>query len=135
MLHYKQNRWQLCTHCITVTEHGERRTLTTGDLQWWQDFAQKWSHVTIDDVQELTITDNQLIRYEHVKYLPEDFGHLYAHYVEFGEILEDVELLPQHPFNIVILKHREVVQIRNKSDELETTLDSVLTELIPSLLG
>lgn len=129
-------QWQLNTHKINYTQHGESNlTSYTQNLQWWEDFSEKWSHTTIDSIEELTFSPEQLTRLEHIKYLPEDFGHIYSHYVETGEIHEDANnLLPSHPFHVIVLKHKEVIDLQNKNTNLEIEMARNSTELFQTMV-
>lgn len=123
----KSNQWNLCMYKITVIEHGETRSLYEHNLQWWEDFCNAWSHTTIESVQELKHTQEQINRCEHIKYLPDDFGHVYSRYVETGEIHEDtISIQPSHPFHVIILKHTQVKELEARllsSSEVYERLD------------
>ena len=129
-------QWELNTDKITYTQHGESNLIAyEHNLQWWEDFVQKWSHTTIDSIEELQFTTEQLVRLEHIKYLPEDFGHVYSHYVETGEIHEDTDnLSPSHPFHVIALKHKEVLDLQNKSTDLELEMSRNSAELFETMV-
>lgn len=124
----QQKQWQLNTHKIMYTQHGESNLVTLEhNLQWWDEFVQLHSHTTIDSIEELTHTHEQLQRLEHVKYLPEDFGYIYSQYVETGGVHEDVKnLSPSHPFHVIALKHKQVKDLETRllsSSEVYERLD------------
>lgn len=109
MLFRKNGMWQLCDKRLTYEDGEDTHTILTGDISWWEMFAATWGHVKILSVEEVWYSEEQHKRYEHIKYMPEDFEQIYSHYVEFGEIHEDaVNLRPEHPFNIIVLKHKEL---------------------------
>ena len=130
------NQWQLNTHKITYTQHNQSKLVSyTHDLQRWEDFVEKWSHTAIDSIEELQFTPEQLTRLERIKYLPEDFGHIYSYYVETGEIHEDASnLLPSHPFHVIALKHKEVLDLQNKSTDLELEMSRNSAELFETMV-
>ena len=129
-------QWQLNTHKITYTQHGESNlTSYTHDLTWWEKFVEKWSHTIIDQVEELTFTPEQLARLNHIKHLPQDFGHIYSRYIETGEVHEDAnKLLPSHPFHVIALKHKEVADLQNKNTNLELEMSRNSAELFETMV-
>lgn len=103
MLYRKNNEWHLCTHRVIYTQHEQQQETYTYDLTWWERFVALWSHTTINAIEELVFTEEQIIRYEQIKHLPEDFDDVYSIYVMHGEIPVDTNIPPTHPFKIVLL--------------------------------
>lgn len=128
LIYYKHNQWQLNTHKVIYREVEEvTLNIFIHDISWWEEFTRTWDYIEVDLIEELQFTDEQLQRYEHVKYLPEDFGHIYSHYVETGEVLESSKKIPStHPFHLIVLKNKEIIELNDKVNRLENLIESLL---------
>lgn len=94
----------LCPYKVIYTQHGEHHEQYVGNKNWWLDFADKWDHTQIIEIVEMDYTDEQLARYEDVKFLPEDFYDIYSNYVADGSFPTEDELELKHPFRMIQLK-------------------------------
>lgn len=117
MLSYVNNGWQLCPYLIKYTQHGESLQAYAIDKAWWEEFAERWDFLTIDEIIEVTHTEEQRKRFEQVRDMPEDFGNLYSEYVETGKVSDLGSLSKKHPFNVVLL-----------SEELPKLANGVIVE-------
>lgn len=123
MLIYKDGKWQLATHIVKFTHTDGYREVYTIDTQYWRDFADKWKEsFTLHEVAEFTPTQEQKIRYENVKNMPEDFGDIYSQYVADGTILDIAHLLVTHPFVAVVNE----IQAKENAKSLTETMDYVI---------
>lgn len=130
MLTYKDGKWQLATHIVKFTHNGEYREVYTIDTQYWRDFADKWKDTfTLHEVVEFTPTEEQKMRYENVKNMPEDFGDIYSQYVEFGTIAEHAHLLVSHPFVSLVTRLTEISNLQ-KVEFLEKSQSATNTMLL-----
>lgn len=108
MLIYKDGKWQLATHIVKFTHNGEYQEVYTIDPQYWLDFAERWKDTfTLHETVDFTPTEEQKMRYENIKNMPEDFGDIYAQYVADGTILDITHLLVTHPFVAIYNKVNE----------------------------
>lgn len=108
MLIYKDGKWQLATHIVKFTHNAEYREVYTIDPQYWLDFAERWKDTfTLHEIVDFTPTNEQKMRYENVKNMPEDFGDIYSQYVADGTILDIAHLLVTHPFVVIYNKVNE----------------------------
>jgi hypothetical protein len=58
--------------------------------QWWLDFEQKWEHTTIIEFIEVSLTADQLARYEQIKYFQDGWTNFYTDYILEGKFPEPV---------------------------------------------
>lgn len=108
MLIYKDGKWQLATHVVKFTHNSEYREVYTIDPQYWRDFAERWKDTfTLHEIVDFTPTNEQKMRYENVKNMPEDFCDIYSQYVADGTILDITQLLVTHPFVAIYNKVNE----------------------------
>lgn len=130
MLIYKDGKWQLATHIVKFTHNGEYREVYTIDPQYWRDFAGKWKETFIlHEIVEFTPSQEQKMRYENIKSMPEDFGDIYSQYVEFGTIAEHAHLLVSHPFVSLVTRLTEISNLQ-KIEFLEKSQSATNTMLL-----
>lgn len=123
MLIYKDKKWQLATHIVKFTHTEGYREVYTIDTQYWRDFAEMWKDTfTLHEIVDFTPTQEQKMRYENVKNMPEDFGDIYSQYVEFGTIADYAHLLVTHPFVAVVNE----IQAKENAKTLPETMDYVI---------
>ena len=136
MLQRRSNQWFLYPHKVKYTHHGEQyEQWALPNKEWWKDFAEQWGHTEIIEFTEIELSDEQLVRYEEVKDMPEDFSELYENYILTGDTSNGFELRTNHPFNIIRLrKENEFLKTVNETtiDRADFT-DSVITELITQI--
>ena len=98
MLLRQEGKWVLYPHKVKYTQIGkEYERWATPSKEWWEDLAGKWEHIEITSFEAITLTDEQLTRFEEIKDMPEDFPDVYEKYVLNGEF--DMEEVPKtHPF-------------------------------------
>lgn len=123
MITYENGKWQLATHIVKFTHNGEYREVYTIDVQYWRDFAEMWKDTfTLHEIVDFTPTNEQKMRYENVKNMPEDFGDIYSQYVADGTILDITHLLVTHPFVAVVNE----IQAKENAKTLSETMDYVI---------
>lgn len=123
MLTYKDGKWQLATHIVKFTHTEGYREVYTIDPQYWRDFAERWKDTfTLHEIVEFTPTNEQKMRYENVKNMPEDFCDIYSQYVADGTILDIAHLLVTHPFVAVVNE----IQAKENAKTLSETMDYVI---------
>lgn len=110
MLYRYGNKWALAPHKINYTERGKEYERRIGDKQWWLDFERRWDFMTINEITDIEHTEEQKRRLKEVEYFPEDFGHIYSEYVEYGTFGEINELPKDHPFRIIYLENESIEQ-------------------------
>lgn len=107
MIAYKNGQWRLCPYLIKYTQYEVQQEAYALDKNWWLDFASHWGHTVINEVIDVVATDEQLQRYNQIRDMPDDFGNVYAEYVQTGS-LPDADTLPAtHNFNLIINTHKE----------------------------
>lgn len=134
MLEYK-NGWQLAKVAIHMIDNGENRIVKVVEPSWWQDMADKWSHLKIISIDKITATDEQKMRYTNIKDMPEDFGDIYSEYVEFGTIADYAHLLVSHPFRIIanaVYEEKNAEKIK-ALESAQTETNALLLEFMESL--
>lgn len=104
MLYRKGRQWMLCPYKINYMQHGEQHEQYASEKDWWLDFEGQWEHTKIIGIIEVEYTDEQVARYEDVRFMPEDFSDIYSAYVEFGSFPDRDDLQLGHPFRLVQLK-------------------------------
>lgn len=130
MLIYKDGKWQLATHIVKLTHNAEYREVYTIDPQYWLDFAERWKDTfTLHEIVDFTPTEEQKMRYENIKNMPEDFGDIYSQYVEFGTIAEHAHLLVSHPFVSLVTRLTEISNLQ-KIEFLEKSQSATNTMLL-----
>lgn len=138
MIEYKNGKWELCKLVLSITEHGVKRNVKVVDASWWIDFASKWEHLKIVSTTDLVVTEEQKLRYENIKDMPEDFGDIYSQYVEFGTIADHAHLLVSHPFVTLVtrlteIKNHQKIEVLEKSQSATNTmlLEFMESSLLP----
>lgn len=134
MIEYKNGKWELCKLVLSITEHGVPREVKVVDASWWIDFASKWEHLKIVSTTDLEVTEEQKLRYENIKDMPEDFGDIYSQYVEFGTIADHAHLLVSHPFVALVTRLTEISN-HQKIEELRVEMARSNTELFELVLS
>lgn len=130
MLIYENGKWQLATHIVKFTHIEGYREVYTIDTQYWLDFAEMWKeNFTLHEILEFTPSEEQKMRYENIKNMPEDFSDIYSQYVEDGTILDVAHLLVTHPFVAVVTKLTEAIN-RKRIDDLEASQSATNTLLL-----
>jgi len=129
MLVRKDGEWSLYTTKVTYTEKGEGKTTwALPDKNWWEDTIAKHDHLELVSFDEVTLTEEQLTRFEEIKEMPDDFPNQYTEYIETGAISE--ELPRNHPMKTMLLEKENE---KLKQDNLNTMM--ALTELFESMGG
>src|SRR5688572_13987700 len=103
------SQWRLYPHKVKYTQHNEEKEQwALPNRHWWEVFEKDWEHTEIIEFEEVSLTHEQLMRYEDIKYLPEDYPHEYEHYILSGEF--KVDGIPKnHPFVVLkALKENEI---------------------------
>lgn len=81
--------WALCRYKIKYTQNGEQVEQLTDDKTWFETFATMHSNFKIDEVTELTYTDEQKARLTEIQRIsPKYYDELYD-YVMNGKIKTD----------------------------------------------
>lgn len=131
MLQRIDNQWHLYPYKVHYTQHGEQQEQwALPSKEWWTDFADKWSHTTIDRFEDIEVTEVIKKRYEEIKDMPEDFGELYSQYVLTGDIGNE-DLPVYHPFNIIRLRKEN----NDLQERLKTSEEAILTLMDLNLMG
>jgi hypothetical protein len=114
MLTKKGSQFQLYPHKVKYTQHGkEQEQWATPSKEWWVEFTNKWEHTQIIEFTEVTLTDEQLARFEEIKNMPEDFTSVYMDYVLDGTFPNE-EFPKTHPFMMIkAQKENEQLQAEN----------------------
>lgn len=128
MLYRKNGEWKLCSHKLKYEQFGKQYETYAHDLNWWEEFVSIWSHTKIISIENVIYTEEQLSRYEQIKYLPEDFGHVYSVFVENGEIINDEYIVPNHPLRLVLLSGQKVPTIEADISAVAETAARVLID-------
>lgn len=139
MLTYKNGKWQLATHIVKFTHTEGYREVYTIDVEYWQGFAERWKETfTLHEIVEFTPSQEQKMRYENVKNMPEDFGDIYSQYVEFGTIADHAHLLVSHPFVALVtrlteIKNYQKIEVLEKTQSVTNTmlLEFMESSLLP----
>lgn len=135
MIEYKNGKWELATHIVKFTHTEGYREVYTIDPQYWRDFADKWKeNFTLHEIAEFIPNEEQKMRYENVKNMPEDFGDIYSQYVEFGTIADHAHLLVSHPFVALVTRLTEISN-HQKIEELRVEMARSNTELFELVLS
>lgn len=135
MITYENGKWQLAAHIVKFTHNGEYREVYTINPQYWRDFAERWKDTfTLHEIVDFTPTEEQKMRYENIKNMPEDFGDIYSQYVEFGTIAEHAHLLVSHPFVSLVTRLTEISN-HQKIEELRVEMARSNTELFELVLS
>ena len=92
MLIKKGSHFELYPHKVKYTQHGKGiEQWALPNKQWWVDFAEKWEHTEIIEFTEITLTEEQLARFEDVKTgIPESFANACVDYILEGVFPEGV---------------------------------------------
>ena len=108
MLIKKGNHFELYPHKVKYTQHGkEIEQWALPNKQWWVDFAEKWEHTEIIEFTEITLTDEQLSRFEDVKTgIPESFASACVDYILEGVFPEGIT----HPLRQLEIKKQQEEQ-------------------------
>lgn len=123
MLIYENGKWQLATHIVKFTHTEGYREVYTINPQYWRDFAEKWKeNFTLHEIVEFIPNEEQKMRYENIKNMPEDFSDIYSQYVEDGTILDIAHLLVTHPFVAIVNE----IQAKENAKALTETMDYVI---------
>ena len=93
MLFWKEGKLNLSPYKVNYTQHGKQEAAYTDDKKWWEDFAKKWEHTTIQSFEDMEYTPEELQRYEEIKYMPEGHADICAEYVKTGQFPNE----PNHP--------------------------------------
>lgn len=135
MLSRKDNQFELCPYKVRYTQHGEEiEQWALPNKEWWIDFEQRWEHTEIIEFTELELSDEQLARFEEIKYMPEDFTHIYEEYVLSGGTSNDVKIPTHHPFQTIRLQAANNA-LADENEMLGDTVDFILVNVIPSMIG
>lgn len=136
MVHYKNNRWHLCTEKVRYIQHGQEVEQYVGSEghDWWIDFEERWEHTEIIEFIPVEPTQEQMDRYGEILELglPDGFGGLLSDYVEKGEFPEG----HNHPLAILQLKkenERQGVELSEREID-EIMLGIQLSDLEIQLL-
>jgi len=121
MLYEKNNELQLADKKVIYTERGETKEKYIGleGEQWWNDIANKYEHINIVEITEVTYTNEQLARYEEIKALKSDIDEL-GKYVLDG-VVETVK--------VDEIKTIAELKLKKENEELEGVI-SDLTQLL-----
>lgn len=92
MLIKKGNRFELYPHKVKYIQRGEEyEQWALPNKEWWEDFANKWEHTEIVEFTEIELTEEQLARYEQIKYdIPEAFREICIDYILDGVFPEGI---------------------------------------------
>ena len=103
MLVRKDDEWSLYATKVTYTEKGEEKTTwALPDKKWWEYTIAKHDHLELVSFEEVTLTENELSRFEEIKGMPDDFPNQYTEYIETGAISE--ELPRNHPIKTMLIE-------------------------------
>lgn len=120
MLVYDNKRHALAQFAVHYTDGEDSGTHYANNLDYYKAFEERWDSFTIDKIEELTYTDEQVARLEEVAHMPEGYTEVYESYVIDGVI--DTEDMPDnHPFVTFALK-KENEELSNKTAMLGASL-------------
>ena len=109
MLQRNGSQWRLYPHKVRYIQHGEEiEQWALPNKEWWTDFAEKWDHTEIIEFTEIELTEEQITRFEEIKYMPEDFMEAYIDYVLNGEFPN--EFPKNHPFMLLKAQKENEIQ-------------------------
>lgn len=139
MLTYKDGKWQLASHIVKFNHTEGYREVYAIDVDYWREFAERWKETfTLHEIAEFTPSQEQKLRYENIKDMPEDFGDIYSQYVEFGTISDHAHLLVSHPFVTLVtrlteIKNHQKIEVLEKSQSVTNTmlLEFMESSLLP----
>ncbi len=105
MLIKRGSRFDLYPWKVNYTQHGQQITQwALPSKEWWENFEQKWEHTTIQSFEEVTLTEEQLQRYEEVKFgIPESFASACVAYILEGTFPEGIT----HPLRQLEIKKQQ----------------------------
>ena len=90
MLIKRDNVFELYPHKVRYVQYGqEYEQWALPSKEWWTEFAQKWEHTDIIEFIEVELNEEQLARYEQIKYdIPEAFREVCIDYILGGRFPE-----------------------------------------------
>ncbi len=90
---HENGEWALYPHLITCTHKGIQEQKYTDDIDFYEVFEEMYDDFTIDEVKELSYSEEQLARLNEVRKLKySDFDEIY-NYVMEGTIKLDSKIL------------------------------------------
>lgn len=108
-------------HIVRYKDHGEEiKEPRQESEQYFRDFEERWEHFELIDIKDADYTDEQCRRLEHVKHLPEHYGHMIEDYVKTGIFPEQDD----HPLLFLELK-----QVNKALNESQSKQDEYLLDL------
>ena len=132
MLYWKEGKLNLSPYKVNYTQHGKQEVAYTDDKKWWEDFAEKWEHTTIQSFEDMEYTPGELQRYEEIKYMPEGHAEACKTYVKSGDFPEGINHALRH---IQLQKENERLGIELSEREIsEIVQGTQISELEIKLL-
>lgn len=104
MLYRENGKWALCGVMIQSDFGGVKQSTPAKDRKWHDDFASKWTEYKVISAEPIVWTDEQRARFAEVENMPEDFGDIYAEYVQFGTLESAQKLEDTHSFRVLLLR-------------------------------
>ncbi len=115
MLTRNGNRFEIYPHKVKYVQHGEEHEQwALPSVEWWENFAAKHDHTKIIEFSQVSLTEEQLARFEEVAMLPVGHIDVYENYIMQGEY--PVE--PGHPLRDIHIR-KDI----NNMKPIELTVD------------
>ena len=88
----ENGEWALYSHLITCTDRGTQEQKYTDNTSYYEAYEELYDDFTIEEVQQITYTDVQLLRLNEVQGLKyKDFDEIYD-YVMNGNLIIDSKI-------------------------------------------
>lgn len=124
MLTKKGNSFELYPYKVRYTQRGEEHEQwALPNKKWWTDFADRWEHTEILEFIEVELTEEQLARYEQIKYdIPEAFREICIEYILEGKFPDGIA----YPLTKIQLLKKDM----ERRDDIDVVADSAVIALM-----
>lgn len=129
MLIYDNKRHTLAQFAVHYTDGEDGGTHYTNNLDYYRAFEKRWNSFVINEIEELTYTDEQVERLEEVAHMPEGYTEVYESYVIDG-VIDTADMPDNHPF-VFFAREKKLDRLQTENE----MMGGAVVELVALVMG